>query len=446
LSHPVSQLRLCFHPLKPIDVDFCAPDLSSDGGLLLVRMLDDQLQLSARIASVLPDTRRQKSVIHSRIDQVRQRLFGILHGYVDCNDASKLRADPLLKLALDRLPSDLNGLSSQPSLWRFEHCVSADVIGSLLDLLEDRFVEDLPAKTREVVLDVDGTWNPTHGTQQQLALFNGHYDDTGFLPLLIFDEHGRIASVLLRAGNVPDSTSALTLLSSIIRKLRVRFPTIRVIVRADAAFSMPEVMNGLEALSSHKSRVEFLFGIKSNTRLNQYVHDTVAAARAWKPGQRRFIAFTYQARSWPAPRRIIARILATEKGPIVRFVVTTLHKHARRLYVDDYCQRGQAENYIKELKCGTHADRLSCGCFEVNAFRLLLHSFAYSLLWSLRQRAAAIDKTWRTVSIPRLREGLLKVAVCVSTSVRRLHIQFAHSFIHKATFHGIMQHLQHATG
>jgi len=130
----------------------------------------------------------------------------------------------------------------------------------------------------------------------------------------------------------------------------------------------------------------------------------------------------------------------------VRFVVTTLHKQARRLYGDDDCQRGQAENYIKELKCGTQADRLSCGRFEVNAFRLLLHSFAYSLLWSLRQRAATVDKTWRTVSIPRLREGLLKVATCVSTSVRRIHIQCAQSYIHKATFHGIMQQLHQAIG
>lgn len=163
MSIAVTQHQLSFHPLKPVVVDFDAPQLSSDGGLLLARLLDQQLQLCTQIASLLPDDRRTKSVQHSRLEQTRQRIFALFQGYVDCNDALKLSSDPLFKCSLDALPTQNDVLSSQPTLCRFEHCVTPASLLALRNLLEQRFVDDLPAKTRQIVLDLDGTWDPAHG-------------------------------------------------------------------------------------------------------------------------------------------------------------------------------------------------------------------------------------------------------------------------------------------
>ena len=352
MSTAVTQHQLSFHPLKVAHVDFDAPDLTSDGGLLLLRLLDEQQQVCSQIASHIPDLRRANSVHHDRTEQTRQRLFSILQGYVDGNDADKLANDPMFKYVLDHLPTQDKVLSSQSTICRFEHAMTKESIPDLRALLETCFVNDLPAKSREVVLDLDGTWDPAHGTQQG-ALFSGYYEETGFFPLLVFDASGRLASTILRPGNNHDSTRALEILTGLIRRIRLRFPTIKIIIRGDSAFSDPEIMKGLETLKSRSSRIEFLFGIKGNSRLQQLVRPTLEMAKAWKPGQRQFLSFHYKANSWPHPRRIIARILASQSGPQVRFVVTTLSKQARRLYVDDYCQRGQAENYIKEIRRNT---------------------------------------------------------------------------------------------
>src|SRR5580700_4943269 len=119
-----SPLRFDFHPDRHVDVTFDAPQTSSDGGLLLLRQLDERLGLCNRIANVLPDTRAPERVVHSRLEQVRQRVFQIALGYEDQNDADALRHDPLLRASCDRLPNDPHGLSSQPTLSRLEHAVN----------------------------------------------------------------------------------------------------------------------------------------------------------------------------------------------------------------------------------------------------------------------------------------------------------------------------------
>jgi hypothetical protein len=176
------EVRLDFHPLRAVDLTFDAPQTSSDGGLLLLRQLDEQLGLCDRIANVLPDTRDPGRVIHSRLEQVRQRVFQIALGYEDQNDADALRHDPLLRTSCDRLPNDPRGLSSQPTLSRLEHAVNARDVVRLQRQLEADYVASLPEGTDVVVLDLDSTSDPTHG-QQPLSFFHGHYDCSMYFPL-----------------------------------------------------------------------------------------------------------------------------------------------------------------------------------------------------------------------------------------------------------------------
>ena len=135
MSECIPQLALGFHPTLPITVAFDAPQSSSEGGVLLLRQLDDRLGLSAWFAAALPDRRVPAKVQHSRHEQVRQRLYQIALGYEDCNDADRLRQDPLLKSACDRTPQD-RGLSSQPTLSRLENAVDWPTVRTLLARLE----------------------------------------------------------------------------------------------------------------------------------------------------------------------------------------------------------------------------------------------------------------------------------------------------------------------
>ena len=200
MTECIAQLGLSFYQPKAVEVIFDAPQISSDGGALLLRQVDDQLGLSAWLAAAMPEQRQAARTTHDRREQVRQRLYQIALGYEDCNDADRLRADPLLNTVCDRDPADCAGLSSQPTLSRFENAADTATIKRLLEQFEQRWVEALAADTEVVVLDIDTTDDPTHGAQQ-LSFFHGYYDHHIYHPLLIFDGEGQLVSAILRPGN-----------------------------------------------------------------------------------------------------------------------------------------------------------------------------------------------------------------------------------------------------
>lgn len=443
----VPQLPLSFHPSKRTDVRFDGPDLSSDAGLLLLRATDDHLGLCHQIAARIPDDRKAEQVRHPRLEQVRQRLFQILQGYEDTRDAEPLRHDPLLKLVCDLLPNDEGALSSQPTLCRVENAATQETITSLSDLLMDRFVGDLPANTRRLTLDLDGSFFETHG-EQQGTLFNGYFRACGYRPLFVFDAQGRLAAALLREGNVVDSFEALTLLTRLIDKLRKRFPTLYLLLRGDSAFSMPDLLTALEDLSTGASRVDFLLAMRSNSRLARETKALRDAMQRWhtKPGdaKRRYLSFAYAARSWPRARRLLARVEVQDGQVQTRYLVTSLQGRQKAKIFKLYAQRGQAENWIKALKHGTKP-RLSCERFVTNHLRLLLHGFAYTMLWTLGQILGRVDRGQRALTPETLRQRLLKVACRVRQSVRRVLIELPQAFSGALAFRGVLVHLQALT-
>jgi hypothetical protein len=207
MTECIAQLGLSFYRPKPVEVTFDAPAISSNGGAILLRQVDDQLGLSAWFAAAIPEPRHAARTTHARREQVRQRLYQIALGYEDCNDADRLRSDPLLNTVCDRDPADPAGLSSQPTLSRFENAADSRTIKRLLEQFEQRWVEALAADTEVVVLDIDTTDDPTHGAQQ-LSFFHGYYDHHIYHPLLIFDGEGQLVSAILRPGNVHAARAA----------------------------------------------------------------------------------------------------------------------------------------------------------------------------------------------------------------------------------------------
>ena len=431
MAECIAQLTLNFHPSSPITVAFDAPHISRDGGALLLRQVDDRLGLSARLVALLPDERDQRKVKHDRREQLRQRLYQIALGYPDCNDADRLRQDPILNSVCDRSPHAA-GLSSQPTLSRLENAVDRGKLRALVCELEEQYVKSFTAAPDVIVLDIDSTDDPTHG-QQQLSGFHGYYDQHMYHPLVIFDgERGQLVSVVLRPGTAHAARGAMGVLRRIIHRLKQRFPRTQIVVRGDSAFAMPRILRLLETLNRELGGIAYVVGLAQNAVLLR------AGAAAGSEARRRFLAtkqpvqhfdaFAYAAESWSHPRHVVMKAEVSEHGANPRFVVTSLVEFAPALLYHAYCERGQCENFIKDFKNALQADRLSCSSFAANFFRLLEHAAAYVLVHALRTQVAPLAPQLGRAQFDTLRLQLLKVAAIVSQSTRRLLVRLPAAF------------------
>jgi len=411
-----TQFGFSFQP--KVCVDFTGGTITSDGGLLLLRELDERLRLTRGLDAAVRDPRDGRYVTHALRTLLRQRVYQIAAGYEDANDASALRYDPTMQVVAHR-PG--GALASQPTLSRLENELEWGSIVRLMRLGVEWF-EAHVAPPPEVILDVDSTADPTHGAQQ-LSFFNGHYDEHMYHPLLVFDGgSGVLLGSRLRAGNQGGATRLLPLLRSIVGRLRVGRPRRRLALRADGGFCTPAVLAYAEA-----AHLRYAIGLPRNSVLEAQVKRACEQAQQWcarhRQPVRRFRAFWYRAASWPAARRVCAKIEVTALGLNVRFVVTNRAGTPAEIFAW-YNARGQAENFIKELKRDVAADRLSCHAFRANALRLQLHGLAYNLLVLFRHRALATTAL-ATATLGTVRLRLFKVGARVRHTARRLWIHLA---------------------
>lgn len=428
----IAQTSFSFHgQSRRIEVTAGAPALSSDGGTLALRRLDDAMGLTRALAAVIGDQRRQPAVVHSRREQLRQRIFQIALGYEDCSDADYLREDLLLQVVCaDRNP---HLLSSQPTLSRLENGIGGQQVRELWAVVEKLYVQSLSPDRSLVVLDIDSTDDPTHG-QQELSFFHGFYDQHMFHPLLVFDgDTGQLISGLLRSGKAHAARGAKGMLTRLIRAIRLRCPHAAIVVRGDSGFAMPWLLDRLEALNTELGNVWYVIGFAKNPRLLALAKPAMTAAldehQALGGHVRRFAWLDYAAETWSHSRRIVVKAEHGDKGANPRFVVTSIDwTDARSIYDGAYIPRGQAENFIKDFKNALHADRLSCHRFVANAFRLILHAAAYCLMHALRRAAAQHDESLGRAQMDTLRIRLLKVGAIVGVSVRRVTVALSASF------------------
>jgi hypothetical protein len=426
----ISQIEFQFQGQKRrIDVRVDAPNVSSDGGALALRRIDERLGLTAALTKVLVDPRSGRKR-HSRLEQLRQRVYQIALGYEDCNDAETLREDPLWQVVCG--DDDPHVLSSQPTLSRFENGVGGRELRAMWAVLERQYVDGLAPDATLIVLDIDSTDDPTHG-QQQLAFFHGFYDQHMYHPLLVFDADGELITALLRPGRAHASWGAEGLLRRLVRAIRTRCPDAAIVIRGDSAFAMPWLLDCFEALEAELGGVYFAVGLARNPRLLELAAPAMARAAAAHESTgthvREFVWLEYAAESWSRQRRVVAKAEHGERGENPRFVVTNIDwVSPRSIYDGAFCPRGQAENYIKDLKNALRADRLSCHRFIANAFRLLLHSVAYRLMHALRAQVAPLSRPLGRAQMDSLRLWLLKIAAIVSVSVRRVLVRLPHGF------------------
>jgi hypothetical protein len=418
---------------KPVLASFDQPDSSSDGGALLLKAIDSELNLTSRLAACVREIREEGKIRHSALDLFRQRVYGIACGYPDCNDADRLADDPIQKLLLDRDPTDGQSLGSQPTLSRFENAPSSKdlfkMASELADVVIGHHAERLKGKARLITIDLDPTDDPTHGAQQ-LTFFNAHYDSYCYLPtvgtLQFNDEKEKyLFTVVLRPGNAPASRGTIGILMRLLTRLRDAFPKARLRVRLDGGFATPALLDYLEL-----EDVEYLVGIAGNSRLEKRARRLMGKARMMsrKSGKTEtlFGDTRYAARKWSHRRRVIikaevVRCPGRDPKDNDRFVVTNL-PHKPEIAYKIYRGRGDAENRIKELHHGLEIDRTSCTSFLANQLRVLMTAAAYVLMQELRRRAAGT--IFAKAQVTTLREGLLKLAVWVERSVRRIVLHF----------------------
>src|SRR5213594_2414184 len=436
---------------KPIVARFDQPHASSDGGAVLLKLVDDRLALTAQVTRALRDRRQPGKIAHSLGDLVRQRVFGLACGYADCNDVARLVDDPIHKLLLDRDPLAGPALSSQPTLSRFENAVGrADLYRLGLAVAEAVLAfhrQRLGDTVRLITIDLDATDDPTHG-QQELALFNGYYDTWCYLPLVatvMFNTEPmqHVVAAVLRPGTGAATRGVRGLLRRLFSKLRTLFPNARLRVRADAGFAEGKLLAFLDAAG-----VEYVLGLAGNRRLDKRVRRLLGRARmqarttgdtATLYGETR-----YAARRWAHKRRIImkAEVLcypgrSPKDNP--RFLVTNLPHRPATVYTRLYCGRGDMENRLKELQQGLAMDRTSCSRFAANQLRLLFSVAAYGLFQALQSlaRATAVG----AAQVWTLRERLVKIAVWVERSARRIVLHMPQAFPWRDTWRDLVQAL-----
>ena len=435
----IAQSTLRVHGIsKPVIARFDQPQASSDGGAVLLKVIDDRIGLTWRLASAIRDRRQPGKVTHSLRDLLRQRVFGLACGYADCNDAARLADDPIHKLLLERDPLAGAPLGSQPTLSRFENAVRRADLYRLGTAAADTVLlyhrDRLGAGVRLITIDLDATDDPTHG-QQELALFNGYYDTWCYLPLIATvtfntEPLQHVVAAVLRPGTGAATRGVRGLLRRLFSKLRTLFPRARLRVRADAGFAEGKLLAFLDAAG-----VEYVLGLTGNRRLDQRVRRLLGRARmqACTSGETAtlFGETRYAARRWARKRRIImkAEVLCypgRSRKDNPRFLVTNLPQRPATVYTRLYCGRGDMENRLKELQHGVAMDRTSCARFAANQLRLLFSVAAYVLFQVLQLFAR--DTPVGPAQVSTLRAHLLKLAVWVERSVRRIVLHFPHAF------------------
>jgi Transposase DDE domain group 1 len=396
---------------KAVTACFDGGSLSSDAGLLALREVERRLDVAGRLAACVDDPRDPARTRHSVADILRFRMLMIAAGYEDGIDANALRADPVFKMALERAPGERD-LCSQSTVSRLENLPDRRMALRMARAMVGLYCASFAQVPKRITLDIDDTFDAVHGGQQ-LRLFNAHYDEYGFQPIVVFDSAGRFVTAILRPAKRPKGREIAAHLRRLIREIRSHWPRVEILLRGDGCYCAPEVLDLCRAQG-----VDFVFGLPPNSALRRRVYtleaSTSSRAAASATGKlRRFQEFHHAAGSWSRVERVIARVEAGPMGCDTRFIVTSLPGGTvRAIYEKLYCARGQAENHIKAWKSHLAADRTSCSSAAANQLRLFLHAGACWMMWTLR---AALPKRspWRRAQFDTLRLRLVKIAARV---------------------------------
>jgi hypothetical protein len=418
---------------RRVQASFSGGDVSSDGGLLLVRQADRKLKLTAALAKRLPDARDPSKLTHPLVTLLRQRIYGLCQGYEDLNDHDRLRTDVALQTAVEQDEE----LASASTLCRWENEASRQAAWIVHQWWIEQFIASHATPLTELVLDLDATDDPLHGKQEG-AFFHGYYRHYCFLPLYVFCGE-RLLVAYLRPSNIDVARHAWAVVALLVKRLRQAWPRVRIVVRGDSGFCRWRMLRWCDRRAVH-----YIVGLAKNERLlalaQPLMEQAAAQYKQAQQKQRVFGAVEYTAHTWDRARRVIVKAEHTDKGHNPRFVVTNLDGDSATLYDQLYCARGEMENRIKEQQLGLFADRTSCHGWWANQWRLLLSGLAYTLLEALR-RLGLVGTELARAQCGTIRLKLLKIGAVLVRNTRRVRFLLAASYPHQELFATVVARL-----
>jgi len=436
--------RVEFHPhfRRQVTGAFDGGTITSDGGGLLLREVEDRVGVVASFASCFTDYRNPKLIEHSVETLVAQRVFGLALGYEDLNDHEELRRDPLLALMAGKDDCEGKGrtrrrdrgkpLAGKSTLNRLElatpegaakHRYKKIAIdeAKAADVFVDVFLRAHAEAPKEIILDLDATDDPLHGAQEG-RFFHGYYGNYCYLPLYIFCGDFLLCAKL-RSSDCDGAAGSVEETERIVTRIHERWPSVKIILRGDSGFCREGLMAWCET-----NGVDYIFGLAKNSRLVETIREELELARdrfdETGHAERCFKDFSYRTRtSWSRSRRVVAKAEHLAKGSNPRFIVTTLDGDAQALYETVYCARGDMENRIKEQQLYLFADRTSAATMRANQIRLWFASVAYTLLQLLRHTVLKGTRLARA-QCHTIRLKLLKIGARVRITARRIWVSF----------------------
>jgi hypothetical protein len=420
-----------------LKIDFRGSRVTSDGGLILVRELDERMGFGNLIAQNLTDSRQGKNTQLPLADLLRQSVYSRIAGYEDVNDAERLAQDPAFRLIGSEKTWDRGAaLTSRLQTFETEMLAEEENFGSLArinrELIAKAEALDFPQR---VVLDMDSTEIPVYG-QQENSAYNGHFESTCYHPLLLFNREGDCLAAKLRPGNVHSADDWEELLLPEIERQQKLGK--EVVFRADAAFAKPEIYEALE-----ERGVQYAIRIPANDSLERDIAELLTRP-VGRPSQKPVVwykGFLYQAASWKTARRVVAKVEFHfgELFPRVGFIVTNLETDSRAV-VRFYNKRGTAEQWIKEGKQAVKMTRLSCHRFRSNEVRLWLSVIAYNLgnLW----RRLVLPKGIETWSLTSLQQRLVKTGGRLVKHARYYWLLLAESHLTRRLFGSMLRRME----
>lgn len=404
---------------------FDGGDISSDGGLMLVREADRRLSLTAGVAALVKDTRQSGKVVHEVQTMIRQRVYGMCSGNGDLNDFDQLRNDPLWQTACD-VDRPFGGKST---LCRFENKADRQLAVGVHNVLLENFIGSFKKAPQRIILDFDATDDPVHGRQQG-RFFHGYYDPYCFLPLYVFCGDQLLVAYLRESGQ-DAATHSAAILKLLVKRIRRQWPAVQIIVRADSGFCRDLMLTWCD-----RHGVDYIIGVARNeVLLNESEHYLKQAQEQFEQtGQRQrvFGGIIYGSRSWKLKRHVICKAEHTEKGSNPRFVVTSLDDDEEHVYDRFYCARGDAENRIKEQMM-LFSDRTSAHRWWANQWRVLLSALAYTLLETIRRvglRSTALARA----QCHKIRLKLVKIGVVLRRTKSRVRLHLPSGYPDKDIF------------
>jgi hypothetical protein len=421
---------------KKIKVNFEGGDLSSDGGLLLVKEFIEKLGITKKIKRLFKTTDTAKKREHTDFDNLFQMIYQITASYFTDDNADELTNEPVFTTILDK-----EVLASQPTLSRFHNRMDDDTLTQFKDInIELRRTAYGIEMPEMVLFDLDTTLLETYGKQEGSG-YNFHYSANGYHPQTCYDGlTGDLLKAELRKGTDHCSKGIAQFMQPLLDEYQSNYPDIEKYLRGDSGYATPELFSQCET-----NGVSYVIKLKNNKNLYRLASEFVDEINdITKDNIVEYAVvygeFEYQANSWDYPRRVICKVEKPygQMFPMIYCFVTNMDLSPENI-VWFYRNRGIMENFIKEGKNGFDFGAVSSHSEVVNANRFQIHVLAYNIFNLFRR--FVLPESMSNKLVDTIRMKIIKIAARIVRSGRYVYFKLCSSCPYKELFYKIFENI-----